>query len=132
MRPKMIQAAQTALACFFIFFTALPALNAAEPGTKVEGLLKRMLSAVEANDYETFVSDGNATFKAALTKQVLEGVSALLSPRMKKGYETVYLGVLNQQGCQVHLWKVAYKDGGDDTLAKLVLKDGKVAGFWLQ
>jgi hypothetical protein len=51
---------------------------------------------------------------------------------MKKGYECVRLGELTQQGCRVLLWKLAYKDGGDDTLAKLVLKDGKVAGFWLQ
>lgn len=30
------------------------------------------------------------------------------------------------------LWKLVYKDAGDDTLAKFVLKDGKIAGFWLQ
>jgi hypothetical protein len=63
---------------------------------------------------------------------MFEGVSTLLSPRMKKGYDTAYLGQLKQQGCQVYLWKLVFKDGGDDTLAKLVLKDGKVAGFWLQ
>jgi hypothetical protein len=51
---------------------------------------------------------------------------------MKKGYDATYLGELKQSGCKVYLWKLAYKDGRDDTLARLSLKDGKVAGFLLQ
>ena len=101
-----------------------------EPGET--RILKKLLGAVEVNDYDSFVTDGNAVFKAVLTKQMLESVSIQLSPRMKKGYDTTYLGQLKQQGGQVCLWKLVYKDGGDDTLVKLVLKDGRVAGFWLQ
>ena len=101
-----------------------------EPGET--RILKKLLGAVEVNDYDSFVADGNAAFKAVLTKQMLESVSIQLSPRMKKGYDTTYLGQLKQQGEQVCLWKLVYKDGGDDTLVKLVLKDGKVAGFWLR
>ena len=101
-----------------------------EPGET--RILKKLLGAVEVNDYDSFVADGNAAFKAVLTKQMLESVSIQLSPRMKKGYDTTYLGQLKQQWGQVYLWKLVYKDGGDDTLVRLVLKDGKVAGFWLQ
>lgn len=95
-------------------------------------VLDKLLKAVEANDYDSFVADGTAQVKAGLTKQMLEGVSAQLAPRLKKGYDATYLGELKQSGCQVYLWKLAYKDGGDDTLARLTLKDGKVAGFLLQ
>ena len=70
--------------------------------------------------------------KAGLTKQMLEGVSVQVAPHMKKGYEVAYLGNLTQAGCEVHLWKVTYQDGHDDTLARLVLKGRNVAGFWLQ
>ena len=98
----------------------------------VRPVLDKLLKAVEANDYESFVADGTDAVKAGLTKQMLEGVSNQLAPRLKKGYTCSYLGELKQQGCQVYLWKLVYKGGGDDTLAKLVLKDGKVAGFWLQ
>lgn len=105
---------------------------AANPEEEVRPVLDKLLKAVEANDYESFVADGTDAVKAGLTKQMLEGVSNQIAPRMKKGYTCSYLGELKQQGCQVYLWKLAYKDGGDDTLAKLVLKDGKVAGFWLQ
>jgi hypothetical protein len=51
---------------------------------------------------------------------------------MKKGYKVVTLGTLNQQGCQVYLRKLIFKDGNDDILARLALRDGKVAGFWFQ
>ena len=95
-------------------------------------VLDKLLKAVEANDYDSFVADGTAEVKAALTKQMLEGVSAQMAHRMKKGYDATYLGELKQSGCKVYLWKLTYKDGGDDTLARLSLKDGKVAGFLLQ
>jgi len=94
--------------------------------------LDKLLNAVEANDYDSFVADGTAEVKAALTKQMLEGVSAQMAPRMKQGYDASYLGELKQSGCQVYLWKLCYKDGGDDTLVRLTLKGGKVAGFLLQ
>ena len=94
--------------------------------------LDKLLKAVEANDYDAFVAEGSDLFKAGMTKQMLEGVSNQLAPRMKKGYDCSYLGDLMQQGFHVLLWKLIFKDGGDDTLAKLALKDGKVAGFWLQ
>jgi hypothetical protein len=100
-----------------------------EPG---RATLDKLLRAVEVNDYDNFVADANDVFKAALTKPMLQTVSGQFAPRLKKGYACVYLGELMQQGCRVLLWKLTYKDGGDATLAKLALKEGKVAGFWLQ
>ena len=95
-------------------------------------VLSKLLRAIEANDYDSFVADGTPEVKASLTKQMLEGVSAQMAPRMKKGYSKTYLGELKQGGCRVYLWKLAYKAGGDDTLARLTLRSGKVAGFLLQ
>lgn len=95
-------------------------------------ILEKLLNAVEANDYDSFVADGTDAVKAALTRQMLTDVSKQLSPRMKGGYEKTYLGNLNQQGCKVYLWKLVFKEGGDDTLAKLAFMEGKIAGFLLQ
>jgi hypothetical protein len=119
-----------AFACAIL--TAMTFAAADETETNEETTLRKLLTAVEVGDYEGFVADGDAAFKAALTKPMFEGVSEQLAFRMQGGYDTFYLGQLNQQGCQVYLWKLVFKDGGDDTLAKLVLKGGKVAGFWLQ
>jgi hypothetical protein len=120
------------LICALAVLTGMAWATAADEETDAIRILKRLLGAVEASDYESFVANGNAAFKAGITKQMFEGVSIQLSSRMKKGYDTTYLGQLKQQGCQVYLWKLVFKDAGDDTLAKLVLKDGRVAGFWLQ
>jgi len=95
-------------------------------------LLDKMLDAVMTNDYDSFVAEGTPEVKAGLTRQMLAGVNSQMAPRMKKGYDATYLGELKQQGCQVMLWKLTYKDGGDDTLARLALKEGKMAGFLLQ
>ena len=126
------QAKLTVLACALAVLTGIASATAADTETGATRILQRLLGAVEVSDYDSFVADGNAVFKAGITKQMFEGVSTQLAPRMKKGYNTTYLGQLKQQGCQVYLWKLVYKDAWDDTLAKLVLKDGKVAGFWLQ
>lgn len=105
---------------------------ASSPADEGRPLLHKLLKAVASNDYASFVADGGDAFKSGLSKQMLSLVSTQYAPRIKKGYDATYLGVLQQQGCQVQLWKLVYKDGSDDTLAKLVVKDGKVVGFWLQ
>jgi hypothetical protein len=123
-----------AVACGVCVSLALPAMpcRAGDPAEPGRSTLDTLLRAVEANDYDSFVAGASDAFKAALTKSMLQGVSGQLAPRLKKGYACSHLGELKQQGSRVLLWKLTYKDGGDDTLAKLVLKDGKVAGFWLQ
>jgi hypothetical protein len=123
-----------AVACVVCVSLAIPAkpCRAGDPVEPGRATPDKLLRAVEANDYDSFVADANDVFKAALTKPLLQSVSVQFAPRLKKGYACSYFGELTQQGCRVLLWKVTYKGGGDDTLAKLVLKDGKVAGFWLQ
>ena len=121
----------TVIVCGCWMFSAALCMAAGAQET-ARPLLDKLLDAVKANDYDSFVAEGTSEVKAGLTRQMLEGVSLQMAPRMKKGYDVTYLGELKQQGCQVTLWKLAYKDGGDDTLARLTLKDGKVAGFLLQ
>jgi hypothetical protein len=130
-KTKRLTSAMMGLMCVCLVWSAY-AGKAANPDELVRPVLDKLLKAVEANDYDSFVADGTDAVKAGLTKQMLEGVSKQLAPRLKKGYTCSYLGELKQQDCRVCLWKLAYKDGGDDTLAKLVLKDSKVAGFLLQ
>ena len=131
MNAKQLRTMFLGVASVCLALSAMPG-RAAEPAEPGRAVLNKLLKAVEANDYDKFVADGTDGFKAGITRQMVQGVSGQLAPRMKKGYDCVYLGELKQQGCSVLLWKLVYKDGGDDTLAKLWLKDGKVAGFLLQ
>ncbi|MBD2611438.1 MAG: hypothetical protein RMY62_024285 [Nostoc sp. ZfuVER08] len=102
-----------------------------QPEQSVQKTFTSLINAVEQNNYNQFISQGNAAFKEAVTKQTFTQVSGQLAPRLKKGYSLVFLGNLNQQGYQVYLWKLTFKDSGDDILARLSLKDGKIGGFWL-
>jgi hypothetical protein len=77
------------------------------------------------------MADGNELFKT-LTKKQFEPVSAQLSSRLKAGYTVAYFGDLKQLGYHVTIWKLSFKDGGDDFLAETSVKDGKVGGFWIR
>ncbi len=55
-----------------------------------------------------------------------------LAPRLRAGYEMSYLGVLNQRGQRVTVWKLSFKDGGDEHLVTLGVKDGKVGSFLIR
>lgn len=119
----------TILACVLVG-AALPGY--AQAPAAPEALMKKLLTAVESNDYASFVADGIPEFKAGVTPQIVEGVSQQLSSRMKKGYECVYLTDMKQREFKIYLWKMVFEDEGDDALIKMVVLDGQVAGFWIQ
>lgn len=109
-----------------------PALNAATDGRSTGQTLDTLLTAIVTNNYDALVANAAPALKTRITKETFARVSTQLSPRLKKGYKPQYLGSLNQQGVEVFLWKISFQDGGDDLLARLVIQDNKVAGFWFQ
>jgi hypothetical protein len=104
----------------------------AKPSQSAQALFDKLMSATISNDYDAFVEQCDARMAAAITKQMLEGVSQQIGPRAKNGYEVHNLGELNQQGYTVHLWRLRFKDGKDDVLATLSVKEGKAGGFFLK
>ena len=125
-RRRVAVAALAALAAVLVVASAA----AEAPGSP--GLFKKMIAAIENGDYEAFVADGDPAFKAALTKTAFDSGTSQVLPRLRAGYTPAYLGTLNQGGFMVHLWKLTFKDGKDDVLVSMALKDGKVGGFRLQ
>jgi hypothetical protein len=115
---------------------ALGALRAAaqapQPPAELEQTLKTMLSAMQSRSLPDFVAAGDSTFKSTMTKEMLAGVSASLGPRLAQGYTDTFLGTVNQQGYTVYLWKIQFKDGKDDRVVTMAVKDGKVGGFFLR
>ena len=114
----------------FPFFAATGFAYASKDNSAADIILTKILKAVENNDLGNFFAEGDNQFKVSVTKQMFDNMSATIAPRMKKGYKVVSLGTLNQQGYQLCLSKLVFKDGGDDILARLVLRNGKVAGMW--
>lgn len=110
----------------------MPILNAATDGPSTERTVNTLLAEIAENNYGALVSNAAPALKSRITKETFTQVSTELSPRLKKGYKLQYLGSLKQQGVEVFLWKITYQDGGDDMLARLVIQEDKVAGFWFQ
>ena len=104
----------------------------AEPDQITQVLFKNLMAATISNNYDAFIAESGPPTKSALTKGMLQRVSKQLEPRAKQGYDARYLGELNQHGTKVYLWRLVFKDGGDDALATLSVKDGKAANFLLQ
>ena len=110
----------------------IPILNAATDGSSTEGTVNTLLTAIATNNYNALIANAAPALKTRITKETFTQVSTQLSPRLKKGYKLQYLGSLKQQEVEVFLWKIIYQDGGDDLLARLVIQEDKVAGFWFQ
>ena len=104
---------------------------AAEPTPAAAAISYKLISALNSGDHGAFIADGEEAFKG-LKKEQFDAAVQQFSPRLKSGYEVTYLGDLKQKGYEVSLWKITFKDGGDDLLGTLSLKDGKVGGFWLK
>lgn len=106
-------------------------LSAAEPPPAAAALNAQLLAAIASGDVVAFQENGNDAFRSGMTKPMFETVSAQLAPIFKDGYESEFLTSLKQRKLDVYLWKITPKTGNDQFVAKLVLEDGKVAGFWI-
>jgi hypothetical protein len=101
-------------------------------GPSTEGTVDALLIAITTNNYSALVASAAPALQSRITRDTFMKVSAQLSHRLKWGYKLQYLGSLRQQGVEGLLWKINYQDGGDDMLARLVIQEDKVAGFWFQ
>jgi hypothetical protein len=114
-----------------LILSALAITHADEPSPEALAASNKLLAAISSGDYASFIADGDAAFKG-LKKEQFDSVAAQLGPRFKAGYTASYLGDLNQRGFQVTLWRLRFTAGGDDALATLSLKGGKIGGYWIK
>ncbi|HZZ79949.1 MAG TPA: hypothetical protein VFE62_15625 [Gemmataceae bacterium] len=103
-----------------------------DPDPAVKKIFDKMVDALKTGDKDAFTANASDQVKKGVTDEVMAGLTKEIGARLKKGYEATYLCQLKQADHQVHLWKVTFKDGGDDVVFRLALKDGKVGGFFLQ
>jgi hypothetical protein len=97
-----------------------------------DALMKRMLDAVKAGSYEDFVADGTPEMKAKEGRSAFGVASAHFAPMLMKGYKTTYLGRVRKTDHAISFWKLEPAGAPEDYVIKVVLKGGKVAGFWIE
>ena len=119
------------IALAFILIAQLPlTLTAAEAPKEDAAFSAKLIAAIENADYAGFIADGTDKFKA-MKKEQFDAVSASLADHLKDRSEFTYLGDLKQQGFHITVWKLSFKDGSDDALVTMSVKDGKVGGFFI-
>lgn len=93
--------------------------------------MTKLVTALATSDYQSFIADGDDSFKK-LKKKQFDSVASLIAPRLKARYTTTYFGDIQQKGYDVTVWRLRFDAGGDDVLAILSIKDNKVGGFWVK
>ncbi len=88
-----------------------------------------MLIMAEIGDaYEVLVGDETIVLKDAYPRDQFETDSKFLKSRLKAGYQYDLLDELNQKGNKIYLYRLQFKDGGDDVLCRMSVKNDKIAG----
>ena len=113
------------------FFVTSAAVTEEEPAAE-KAMMTQLLQALSQDNYEDFISNGTEQFKNGITKSAFDSVVQQLGSLIQGGYKAEYLSQMAQQGYISHVWKISYETSEENTLAKLVVADKKVAGFWLQ
>jgi hypothetical protein len=123
---------------FLLLSLVIPALavviasgsvQAQVPLRSYDTTLHQMLNAIQTRSYDRFTADGDARFRSGFTQKMFEELARQLGPRLKQGYSVAFLTILNQEDHVVYVWKLAFKDGKDDFLVTLFIKNGNVSGL---
>lgn len=104
----------------------------AETAPSPDGLAKNLIASILTTNLEQFTTNSTPDFKARATKEMLEAVNKQLGPKLRRGYELTYLGLLRQQGTIVYLYKLSARGEVEDILVRVATVNYQVAGFWLQ
>lgn len=124
-RGRVLALAALLIACPTFVYADTP-----EPEAKQA--FDRTVDAIAAGNRDALLANATDAMKQAVTQSVMEGLTREQGRRLKTEYEAKYLCELAQRGHRVHLWKLTFKDGGDDVVIRLALRDGKLAGLFFQ
>jgi hypothetical protein len=120
------------IALFIVAFSLCSFALRAADSAQAEKLFNSLVAAQTARNYDAFVANADDNLKAALTKTQFDAASNFMIKRTSGGYDTTFLGELNQHGYQVFLYRLRFKDGGDDMLGTMSLKNDKVGGIYFK
>ena len=92
------------------------------PDEAMQKKLIALFEAIEADDYANFTRAITDEFKTALPKKLFATVTTAFAPRLAKGYDLAYMGEIRKGEFKTYVWKIIFRDGGDDVLATMSLK----------
>ncbi len=116
----------------FVLAMVIPFSLRAETAPTPDGLAKNLIASIMTVNLEQFTANSTPDFKARATKELLQNANKQLGPKLQRGYELTYLGLLRQQGTIVYLYKLTARGEVEDILVRMATVNYQVAGFWLQ
>ena len=132
MRKSLPQFVLAGLVALLLMLSSTASGEVPKADSSVQKTFDKLLNAIKAKDREAFVADATDAVKKETTKEAMDLLEKHVGSRLKGGYEATYLCQLKKGAIQVYLWKLSFKDGGDDLVALMALKDGKVASLHFQ
>lgn len=112
-------------------FSTMP-LRAEEAPSEAKEAMLTMITAIIEQNRSAFLANASEELKEGLSKEAFTEVVEQISPVLKQGFKTRYLGSMQQQGYRVHLWVLTIRGEEDEMLGTLSMKDGQVGGFYLE
>lgn len=109
----------------------LLAASAADSEPADEQLVHNLLDSMMDYDYQRFISYVTPEF-GDIAARDFGRISTQIGPRLEKGYEVEYFGMLHQLGYDISVWKISFSDNYGDVLATLNVQDGKARAFFMQ
>jgi hypothetical protein len=90
----------------------------------------RLMRAIRSSDRGEFLLDATEEMRRGVTQEVMARIIKDLTSHLQRGFEATHVREAQEDGFDVNLWKVAFKDGSDDVTLRVVTREGKLAGFW--
>ena len=98
----------------------------------IQNMFDNLIAATIEKDFAKFSRDGTSIFKGFCNKMMFKIGCIQLSPLLSKNHEVMFLTELKEKDLMAYLWKISFKSQSDDFLARLTIKDGKVASFFIK
>ena len=92
-------------------------------------IFDRIVGAIGANDRAEFLKDCTDDMRRAVTPELWHEIR-LVAPHVNAGYKQTHLRRSEEQGCEVNVWKLTFKDGSSDLMLRVVTRGGELAGLW--
>lgn len=95
-------------------------------------ILRNMLKAKVAENYDEFISRFTTGLKERLKKSIFFAVCEKVSAHLASGYEIEFLAELDQKSRRLYVWKLTFSDQAGELLVRLWLSpDNEVSGIML-
>jgi hypothetical protein len=114
-----------ALVFFALLLLPLHAEQVLFAQVRADLLFHTLLDAEAVKDYDGFMANGTDELKKTVSKRFFDDSSNILGPRLRKGFTVDSLG----ESRSTYRYRLHFKDGGDDMLATMSMKNGQLAGI---